>query len=384
MPSRKGSEDDRFWRTFWRDLPGASVDRQIQLANRVIQQRGDFNGEAAFSLVETLLDPLRRAGRTEAIDGIVERIRKLRPKAYAEESHWMAFWRAENAALRADVDLAEPLAALLERPDRSIDEFFRLTERLRYHGQVKDLAPAMLEALPKVESSPEITEDGKWQFNEVAFALLLHEHLERNPRLRPDDAAFLRATAPVRDMEEEWLERIVVHASGRAKRQWQRGDFMSRDKNAFGENLFLLTSEFGLALHQRWGWPRSRAEMGRETINKYLAGREAERMRTGGRGRSRRATGYPLLPDPDSAERFMVARLGFLGSQPYQVAVFCPALPHWLRFAADRRLIWVKEASSVHDALRKHARDLSRVLDQYVYDPVMVRDVQRAAELPLE
>jgi hypothetical protein len=80
----------------------------------------------------------------------------------------------------------------------------------------------------------------------------------------------------------------------------------------------------------------------------------------------------------------MVARLDFLGSQPYQVAVFCQALPHWLRLAADRRLITVKEAMSVHDALQKHARDLSRVLDQYVHDPVMVRDVQRAAELPLE
>lgn len=115
------SDDDRFWRLFWDRLSGAEADEAIALAQDVIEHRHDIDGEVAFSLVEVLVDPLRRAGRTEMFDRIIERIRALHPDAYAEEAHWLAFWHGENAALRPGGDLADALAVLLEHPDRGID-----------------------------------------------------------------------------------------------------------------------------------------------------------------------------------------------------------------------------------------------------------------------
>jgi len=107
------SDDDRFWRLFWDRLSSAEVDEAIALAQDVIEHRHDIDGEVAFSLVEALVDPLRRASRTEMIDRIIERIQAVHPGAYADEAHWMAFWRCENAALRPGGDLAGPLAGLL-------------------------------------------------------------------------------------------------------------------------------------------------------------------------------------------------------------------------------------------------------------------------------
>lgn len=123
--SRNGKREpaNRFWQLFWQRLSRASVEEAITLARDVIEHRHDVDGEVAFTLVEALIDPLRRAGRLETIDHIIERIHELHPEAHAREAHWLAFWRGENAALRPGADLAGPLAILLES-GRTIDEVF--------------------------------------------------------------------------------------------------------------------------------------------------------------------------------------------------------------------------------------------------------------------
>ena len=170
----------RFWRLFWHRLADAAVDERIAFAEDVIEHRHDIDGEAAFSLVEALVDPLRRAGRSEMIDRIIDRIQEAHPDAYAAEAHWMSFWRGENATLRPGADLAAPLATLLEHPDRGIDEFFRLSDRLRYHGRIEELVSATLRALPRIERSREIMDHGKWEYRELLFSLLLERHLGRD------------------------------------------------------------------------------------------------------------------------------------------------------------------------------------------------------------
>jgi hypothetical protein len=378
------SDDDRFWRLFWDRLSKAEVDEAIALAQDVIERRHDIDGEVAFSLVETLVDPLRRAGRTEMIDRIIERIREVHPGAYADEAHWLAFWRGENATLRPGGDLAGPLAVLLEHPDRGIDEFFRLSDRLRYHGRAEELVPAMLRALPRIERSREILDHGKWQYRELAFSLLLERHLRRDPELRSGDADFLHETAPVRDMDGGWLERIVVHASGRSTRRWHPRDFDGGAKARFGENLFLLTIEFGRALHCQWDWPSSRAELGRERINRYLAENFDRRSeRKAHRPGSVDGASWRLRPGPRSADNFVESHLDFVGARPYPAAVFVQALFRWLDFTAERALLPADDARSVQRALTEQWHNLADVLDRYVYDPAMIRDVRDAAQVAL-
>lgn len=375
------SDDDRFWRLFWDRLSHATVDEQIALAQDVIEHRHDVDGETAFSLVEALLDPLRRAGRAETIDRIIERIQVAHPKAYAAEASWMDLWRGENATLRPGADLARPLATLLARPDRTIDEVLGFSDRLRYHGRVEELLAAMLRALPKIERSGEILNHGKWEYRNIVFSLLLERHLERDPALRADDADFLRETAPVRDTDADWLERIIAHAGGRSLHRWQPRDFDSVGKPRFGENLFFLTLEFGGALHRQWGWPPSRAELGRERLNNYLAGDRHGHTEKKARRGSAGETSWRLRPGRGSADRFMDSHLEFLGPRPYQVAAFVQALPRWLAFAAARDLVSTADAGSVWRALAAQWRGLPDLLDRYVYDPVMMRDVRQAVAL---
>lgn len=234
----------------------------------------------------------------------------------------------------------------------------------------------MLRALPRVERSDEIVEHGKWEYREVAFSLLLQRHLARDPELRADDGAFLRETAPVRDMEADWLERIVLHSSGRSGHRWQPRDFAGVGRARFGENLFFLTLQFGRALHARHGWPPSRAELGRERINKYLTETRAGAARRRAARGAADGTSWRLRPDARSADDFMDSHLDFLGARPYQTAAFVQALPPWLDFTADRGLLPVDDVRDLRRAPARQWRDLPDALDRYVYDPVMVRDVR--------
>ena len=61
-------------------------------------------------------------------------------------------------------------------------------------------------------------------------------------------------------------------------------------------------------------------------------------------------------------------------------ALFVLALSRWLDFTAERGLLPADDARSVRRALANQWRELLEVLDHYVYDPVMIRDVQDAVE----
>lgn len=354
------------------------MEEKARLATEAIGSGRALDGDLVFDIVEALVDPLQRAGRAEEIDDVIRRIEELHPDAFDAESHWMNFFRAENALLRTGGDLLAPLAALAERIERSIDEFYRLSDRLRYHGRVEALPGVMLGALPSVMATSEITEAGKWEFKEVAFSLLLDEHLARDPRLRADDVVFLDRTAPVREMDEEWLGRVVAHASGQSERGWRPDDFTGTGGKKFGENVFLLTLEFGLRLHTEWGWPRSRAELGRVMINRYLGERRSRRAGPGSGERDASGAGRTLHPDPAGVERFMVSHLSLLGSQPYRVAAFGQAVPLWSRFLVASGLTDKEAIPPLERSLRKRSRDLPSLLDSFVYDPVLVADVSRA------
>ncbi len=356
------------------------MEGKIALAEQVIAERTDLDGELAFDLVASLVDPLRRAGRVEALEAIIGGLRDLRPAAYHAESHWMAFWQAENATLLRGGDLRAPLAVLAKRPERSVDEILRIGERLRYHGRVSELTALMVATVRRVEAEEEITPFGKIEFREIAFSLLLDRQLEIEPNLRADDPAFLAAMAPVSGMEPDRLERILLHAGGRSTRLWERTDFAGVSREERADNTFFLTLDFARTLHTAWGWTRARAGLGREMICRYVLddrGSPVGKPKAG--HRAPRPHSF-LLPDPDSAERFAVSRLQYVGSQPHCVAAFTVALPLWLHFIRGRGLVGADDIWAAHEELRSRFELLPELLDRYVYDPVMIAELRRSLD----
>jgi hypothetical protein len=172
-------------------------------------------------------------------------------------------------------------------------------------------------------------------------------------------------------MDHGWLERIVLHASGRASHRWSPDDFGTSDREETLDHLTLLTLEFGRALHVAWSWPRSRAELGREMICRYLVEKQPRRARSGG---------AIVLPEAASADRFAANHLHLLGAQPFRVAAFAQALPRWSRFLAERDLMRDDDVRRLDGELRPRFADLPRALDEFVYDPVLAADVSRQWE----
>jgi hypothetical protein len=370
QPNAPPEDEDRYWKRFWRDLKRAEPERQVRMVSQMIESRDDLDGELAFYLVEAIVDPLQRAGRAADVDRIIHMIEQACPEAYRAESQWMSLWRAENALLQEGGDVGTPLAQLAREPDRSADGLFKIADRLRYHGRVRELTRVMLQAVPDVMDSPEIMEWGKWEFRHTAFSLVLDEHLERNPRLTSDDPAFLKASAPAAPEDPQRLWRIVTHASGRADRSWDTRDFRGGTWDRLGDSVFFLSMDFAHELHHRWGWPRSRAELARQMVQEYVGERASE-------GTSRTRV-VPLEPDPESVDEFAAARLRFIDAQPYRAAAFNLALLPWMGFLCDLGLMEPGDLPELAYETKRRMRVMPQALDRFVFDPVLVEDAEHA------
>ena len=370
-PRREVSEEESAWRRFWDDLEDASPDEKIRMVGEKIDGCDKLDGELAFDLLEAIQAPLQRAGRAVEFDRIIARIEEAHPETFESEAHWMYYWRVQNALLQENGDVGTPLA-LLARDPQGGEELFHIAYRLRYHGRVRELTRVALEVFPDIMVSPGILEHARWEFRRMAFRLLLDEHLERNPQLPWGDPDFLRESAAVREgmLEDERLERIVAHRSGRAPHHWEPRSFRGPLKKAQGDDLFFLSLDFCAALQGQWGWARSRAELGREVVVEYLWERREERAR----GKHR----CPLKPDPASADKFLASNFHFMGARPYHVAAFTQALGPWMEFLCDLDLMDADDVPDLVRSLESRTRDLPRILEGHQYDPILIEDVRTA------
>ncbi len=365
----RDSDFDRFWDEFEK----ASFEDKLRLALDYIEGDDEFDGEIASEIMECLHVPLVQAGRFDEFERIIKRIEELRPEAYAEDAGWFNIWRADAALSQPGGDLETPLMALAENLDDKIfDPFFYLIDKLRYHGRVKELSTAMVQAWPKVKKMSGILPVGIEEFQNKAAAILIGEHLDSNPDCDCSNVSFLDQVGPLDGVTPEWLEKILFHYSGRSEREWTIEDFQTSDYGLLSKNLFLLIVDFSAFLHYRRGWIRSRSMLAQDEMYEYLS-ENFETALKGNKALSAKKAASALLPRPKSADKHLAEKLQFIFPQPYRAAAFGLALPAWLEFLAEKGLCEKEKSEIVRAELLEAIKPLPRIL--MVDDPELVSDV---------
>ncbi len=367
------SNEDSHWKQFWRDLNEAEPEEKARIVNRMIEVTDDLDGDLAFDLVVAVIGPLQRAGRADDVERLIQRIEELHPEAYQDQLGWMRSFRARNALERPECDIGPPLALLAGHPER-VDEFSRLADALMYHGRVQELTTVMVAALPQLVESGKLGHTHSLELREIAFSLVLDKHLARDPQLCWDDPEFLQEATRILARNDEWLQRLVAHSSGRASRVWQPADLQGALSKRVFEHLVLLSVDFSRALHVRWGWPRSRAELARRTLMEHLTER----------ARPRSSGAKLLLPlSPNAADEFLASCFRLDKPVPHRAAAFHQALLPWMKFLCDMRLVDPDTLPRFVRSMQAVTSHLLILLDQHVYDPLVLELTQGAcAETP--
>jgi hypothetical protein len=377
-----GEEEQRS--RFWEKYDQAPLDDRLEMAQTMIGETADFDGELGFELVEPIAAACQKGGRIAELEQVISRIEQRHPEAFAAEAHWFQSWRVENALLTGG-DVRTPLLAFAARADHAIDELFRLVDRLLYHGREVELVEALGAAWPILRDCDDLMDYGKVELQDTAQRLILHRHLVRKPDLSPDDPELLSEIEPYREGDDHpWWNDVIEVRTGRHAPEWSRAQFApSLRREEYERSVFQLSEQFAMALEQQHAWPHGRAELARAEVFGFFSHRGQKKAASSKAKKARRGAASPFssMLTPESADEHMAGYLDLIGPRPYRAASFALALPHLLSFLVAKGLLDAGEARYLDGALGKRCEPLVRVIGRFVCDPLLVEELRRSVEL---
>lgn len=380
-PQRDPSPEERRWEQFWERFNAAPLDAKLEMAREVIDTEPNFDGEWAFDLCEGVIHRAQREGRIDEAEALFDLITDRHPAAAAEEAHWFACWRTENALLRPDGDVLSALLGWVPHARRNVEFFEAMLDRLRFHNRTDEAIAAASRAWPSFRDDPEVINPQRWFLSPVV-EMVIDRALESRPDLAPEDPSLWSALEPFQeDLDREQVWEAVRERAARAPRAWESSRL--KEPRPAEQDLYLLSLDFRDALHQRFGFTLARAELGRqELIGALLESAERTPQR-----RSSRKSGPPrrtswLVPDPACIEEQLHRKVSLFSQKDHRAAALALVLGPWHTFLVELGLLLPAQAHSVAGELRKRLEPLPRLLDSRLYDPAMQEDLGRAFGYP--
>ncbi len=375
---------------FWDDYGMASVDARIDILRRVVEEEKEFDGELAYELLVDVVMPLQHIGRLEDADAALDLIRERQPGAYRDQASWFDEWRVENALL-AGRGIEGPLLEFASRPQANVDGFFRVMDRLLYHGRTEALLVALGPAWIALKDSADITERGKQLFQRVTVDVVVDHQLSLDPSATECAPELFEQIASIVGRDRARVDESFEHRVRGGERHWRVEDFGS-GTDCRENVLSLLVMDFSRLLFSRDGWPPSRAAMAAHEIGSYFAstastpdraqpGRSSQRRRGKRRREQGRSSSQSLLaPTAPSADRYVVDLIDPINPRPTRAATFYEALPPWIDFLVRQSLIPETQGPQLTRQVIGRLAPLSGLLERLIADPVMQGNVRRIQE----
>lgn len=380
---RPRSPEEAAREELWEAFEAADAAEQPALFRRAITD-GLLNDDYAFEMLAHVHDKGDRA----LCGALLEELQTAHPDLYAQSAPYYLEWQIADALAAGQLDhLPELAAALADTAGDDLDQFYRSRDRLAYHGHLALLADTMARAWPLVRASDKYLPGVDEEFAAEAQQITMLAYLERTPAPRADDPALLAALEQFAPVEQpEVLADQLALIIGQEDRPWEH------TADSEHERINRLGFRFQGELVRHWGMPLGRAELGRVALVDYVIERSDPDSsiaravkRPKGKQKSAASTAPEgLCPDRESLDRYVAQKLNFLSSQLIEAAVTLEAVPAWLHFLHDQRLI---TAEGLVDALReigKLVEQAEPIWAQHPSDPTLGPNIRAAWAMAAE
>ena len=366
--------DSKKWRKFWDEYSSLPIERQLAKAKQMIDEEPEFDGDLALDLLDGLVPRLQQAGRAVDVDLLLDHLETKQPLAFQEVAPWLNSYRIENAFVTGR-DLAPVLQSLAQNPVENIDGFFHMMDQVRYHGKGAALIPFLAGIRDKIDASNELFDDTKYEFRSVCLSLIFDEQLTRFPDLVLNDPKLMDKLEPFFSEEDSREDRMAFMEarSGRIEREWTAEAFLVQNAEARRHNLFLFSQLFAWHLESQHHWQKDRATMAAWEIYRYCHDKDRARKEEG--VAPQEVDARSLLPQPGSAEKYIVGILHFANPNPHRAAVFWLALHLWIECLERTKLVESIKANRLKEALRAKLSHLPELMKRLVFDPVLQQDL---------
>lgn len=400
----------RYWDDFFVEYYGATLDQQLAMIRRAIAEAPDLSHAYAAEIVPPLTHHLRTAGRIDDIEDLLARLDDRSPELAAASRGFSHYCRLMNALTRAgthadddfDVDIEAHLTALAHAAGEHHEYFLGAVHALMYHGRTSHIVAACRIAWPRVQAADNVAPSVRAAVRSSAIAVALDDFLANHDAW--DETAFLAHIAPfhVPAMQPWWCD-AVAQRNPATRRALSRADLLPyRITAASRRALELLLLQFADALHTRWAWPRSRAELAREALAELLAeqARDAQRERPAhGRHKGRKQVKRRRKARGHAPRHLHAAPLPWLANtaadvedfalhvlivpeqrvRQHHAAALVQAAPRWWQILAEHDVLTAPALHRLQQGTGELAA-LAIVFYEASADPALARDIAHTGE----
>ena len=388
------SEEEQAMEKLWDEFQDASSEQKLVLLKEVIRTPG-FEEFADFSeMFHKLADDI---DSQEDVREFLKCVEFYQKNSLQTDEATTGYILAQAVRLCITYDQAKLLQQyflkLAEYADIIIDSFTEICDKLAYHGHTALLKEGYRIGWDNVRDSDAIM---GWAINEFMSQYIdavLFSHLEKQKSPRFSDTKLQKEIAKLEDIDMETLEKYFSLITKVQNEQWNAGDFFIAEKQDVGEsfqkNIWKLCNQFIIYLHNTLDINYSRAAMMRMAMNNYLIRRASGEFGKKIHWKSFRQnanyekepmlyTAQVLCPDPVTAEKYMVDLLNMINPHPYRFAAMAEAIPYWLKFLVDIRLIDDAIRPKKLQKFSELQKSMTRIVQNYVDEKTVIDDVNKA------
>jgi hypothetical protein len=387
----------------WEEFEEADYEERIQLFYRTLDEPELLDDEQAFGMIEVLYRDTAKRNERDRFDALLQELCNRFPALYEADAASYHDWSIANALVSGRVEAAAELAVkMAERSGHATDGFFRVIDRLAYHGQLSTLLKILPVAISAVEESTEVLPWAGDELRVIASTFVILDYVEHFQEPDAGDETLLKDMERYIEVDSEKLTAYLGALTGKGQRSWTVDNFMQRgslhgraqEEQLFDNPFFLLCIEFLGFLRRHKDVPWAKGELGVTQIADYL--RQRSRGKLEGRERSveafmprrkkkskakpRSRVEHPLCPDLATLDRFMGRLLHSFNPQYYKAAITLELMPAWLNFLTSRGLLDEDLEREVLNSILPLKQSVINVLGDWLEDPTIGANIKLAWE----
>jgi len=388
------SDEEQAMEKLWDEFQDASLAQKLVLLKEMIRTPG-FGEFADFAeMFEDLADDI---DSQEDVREFLKCVEFYQKNSLQTDEATEGYILAQAVHLCITYDQAKPLQKyfiqLAEYANIIIDTFTKICDKLAYHGHTTLLKEGYRIGWDNVQDSDEIMDWAIDEFMSHNIDAILFSYLEKQKSPRFADTKLQKEIAKLEDIEMEVLEEYFSVIIQVQNKQWNAQDFFIGQKNdiedSFRKSVWKLCNQFISYLHNTFDINYSRAAMMRTAINRYLISRASGQFSKKIHWKSFKQnanydkepmlyTAQALCPDPATADKYMVDFLNIINPYPYKFVAMAEAIPYWLKFLVDIRLI--DDAIRLKKLRRFSAlqKSITEIVKNYVDEKTVIDDVNKA------
>ena len=372
---------------FWEAFIDAPYETQWSTVTDMLTEEPELcDGEIVFEVTNALFLQAVRAGDVARFKELLARLEEVAPEAYAAELHYIldyciqiALLEEDDAALERYFYQFSPLAG------NELDLYYRIVSALAYHGKLAILHEGMRHARPYVAEGDSLIEWAYTEYTEKLADVEILYLLEQNPDLKADDATLQQHFAEYEiELNPESFPLALDYRTGCRTPDWTTADFKfsGRHKNDPGqENFSMLLAAFTHYAHAVEGIPRTKVEMGRDELSRYVKLRhegELGNTRSGSAPKRKQKRKndqgtdiFLLYPEAKTFDRYLGQMMGFLSFRFYEASALFELIPVWLRFLVTCHLLTEEGRQQVVRSLSYLKDPLAEIMTKQLANPAI-------------